>query len=545
MNTGKRLDHADMETCAEVISQTLKAAGISHAFGYPGGEVVDLIEALDRNGIEFLLTGHESTAAFMAAATGRLTGRPGVCLATVGPGACNLVIGVGCAFLDRDPLLAFSATTAVGRVNINNKQNLALQAMFAPISKWSATLPGQGTAGSVCSAVEVACRPPRGPVYLGLPSDLANRPDQSNGLGPEPPKLPAADDSRFDDLVDTLNRSSQPIGVIGLALNAHEDAAAVRRFFAATGIPFAVMPQAKGVADEAGEMFLGTAAAAAGEAFILDWVRQSDCILGLGFDPVETPAGWHQGRTFCSIANAPVGFGDYHPDVECIGSVGALAGRLQQAYRGNPGWSRTGVEALRRKVAGAITPPVSSTAQGLSPFHLMRAVREVLPEAGIVTTGSGAHKMVMCQDWRTPAPGKFIVSNGLSAMGYGFSATLAAALAHPNLPVVSLIGDGEFAMMVHELETARRLKLNPLFVVLCDRSLAVIKVAQDEHKVPHRGVDFLPVDWAKVAEGFGVHSRVAATLPDLQSAVQCWIDSPELTVVVAPVDESLYAGLSY
>jgi acetolactate synthase-1/2/3 large subunit len=333
--------------------------------------------------------------------------------------------------------------------------------------------------------------------------------------------------------------------VVGLALEADCDFEGIRRFFASTGIPYAVMPQAKGVADEAGEMFLGTASAAAGESFVLEQLRQSDCILGLGFDPVETPAGWHLGRTFCSLANGPIGFGEFQPTWECLGQVGEVAERLRQAYRGNHDWSPAAVEGIRRQVAGAITPAVASTAQGLSLYHLMRAVREALPDEGIVTTGAGAHKMVMCQGWHTPAPKKFVVSNGLSAMGYGFSAALAAAFLYPQLPVLSLIGDGEFAMMVQELETARRLRIAPLYVVLCDRSLAVIKIAQDEHKVRHRGVDFLPVDWAKVAEAFGVRSAVAATLPEVQAAVRQWLENPELLVLAVPVDETLYAGLAY
>jgi acetolactate synthase-1/2/3 large subunit len=153
--------------------------------------------------------------------------------------------------------------------------------------------------------------------------------------------------------------------------------------------------------------------------------------------------------------------------------------------------------------------------------------------------------MLMAQAWRTPQPGHFLVSNGLSAMGYGVPAALVAAWLYPQQPVVCVTGDGGFAMMVQELETARRMGVSPLFVVLCDRALAVIKVAQNRRNFPHRGVDFSPVDWARVAEGFGARGVTAASLAEVQRAVGDWLSQRELTVLAVSVDETLYAGLTY
>jgi acetolactate synthase-1/2/3 large subunit len=186
-----------------------------------------------------------------------------------------------------------------------------------------------------------------------------------------------------------------------------------------------------------------------------------------------------------------------------------------------------------------------SGAAGLSPYHLMAALREALPGETIATTDVGAHKMLMAQAWRTPQPGHFLVSNGLSAMGYGVPAALVAAWLYPQQPVVCVTGDGGFAMMVQELETARRMGVSPLFVVLCDRALAVIKVAQNRRSLPHRGVDFSPVDWARVAEGFGARGVTAASLAEVQRAVGDWLSQRELTVLAVSVDETLYAGLTY
>lgn len=535
----------DRPTCASVAAQALQSAGIHHIFGHPGGEVVDFIEALAQHQVEFILTGHESAAAFMAGATGRLTGSPGACLATLGPGACNLVLGVGCAYLDRDPLLAFSARTATDRIRLSNKQNLALNAVFAPITKWSVAMAGANTASTIQSAITVARTPPHGPVYLSLPSDVATSPDRPADSAPPPPLQAASDCRAFQDVVRALNAARRPIGVVGIALEPKDDAAAVRQFFAETGIPYVVLPQAKGIADEEGERFLGTVAPGAGDAFIVEWLQQSDCLLGIGFDPVESSQDWHFRQPLYSLANGPVGFDEYRPAAECTGDVTVLLQDLRAAYRGSSIWTQVELNNIRRRVAAVIIPPAVSSAVGLSPYHLMRTVQEAAPEGTTVTTDVGAHKMLLAQVWRTRQPRTFLVSNGLSAMGYGVPAALAASWLRPEEPVVGVIGDGGFAMMVQELETARRMKATPLFVVLRDRSLAVIKVAQAMRGIPYRGVDFTNVDWAQVAEGFGVRGQTAETISQVERAIGEWASKPEITVLSVPVDETLYAGLTY
>ena len=539
------MSNLDDRSVAAIAAQTLHSCGVRFVFGHPGGEVVDFIEALVQHDIAFILTGHESAAAFMAGAIGRLTGSPGVCLTTLGPGACNLVLGVACAYLDRDPLLAISARSATNRINISNKQNLSLNNIFAPITKWSVALDGASTAGTLQTAIAVARTPPQGPVYLSLPADVAVGPDRPNDPAPVPPALPAPDDFAFEAIAHALNTARRPIGVVGLALDPQQDMAAVRRFFTETGIPYVVLPQAKGIADEDGDGYLGTVAPGAGDALIVEWLEKSDCLLGVGFDPVESSQDWHYHRPLYSLANGPVGFNEYQPEAECIGDVTALLDRLRAAYRGHPEWTQSEVSELQRRVAAAIVPAAESGSAGLSPYHLMHALREATPDETILTTDVGAHKILIAQVWRTLQPHTFFVSNGLSAMGYAVSAALAAALLRPQQPVLSVVGDGGFAMMVQELETARRMGVAPLLVVLCDRSLAVIKVAQDMRGIPHRGVDIGPVDWAKVAEGFGAKGVTATTFDQVQRAVDDWLAQPELTVLAVPIDESLYLGLTY
>lgn len=532
------------ESCADVIARTLHDAGVRYAFGHPGGEVVELIDAFERRGIAFILTGHESTAAFMAATAGRLTGTPGVCIATLGPGACNLVLGVGSALLDRDPLLAITARTASHRIHRSNKQNLPLNTLFEPITKWSIALDTGGVAETIEQALKTAITPPRGSVYLSIPADIATAAPTA-AAAVNAPALPAADDTALDGIIQAVNTARLPVGVIGPAMNAVKDTPAVRRFFEQTGIPYVVTVQGKGIADESGGRFLGSVAPAAGEKHIIEWLEKSDCLLGVGFDPVEVSQLWHFDAPLHILAHGPVDFGEFQPPSVCTGDVSVMVERVGAAYAGAVSWADEDILQLRQRVDDAYRPAVSESPQGVAPYHLISELRNVLPENTIVSSDVGAHKNVIGQKWRVPEPGAFLMSNGLSSMGYGAASVMAAAMIHPDRPVVAITGDGAFAMMVQELETVRRMKTAPLFVVLCDASLAVIKVAQQLRGLPPAGVDFMPVDWVKVAEGFGIRGMAVHTLEQTKAAVAQWLDHREAMVLAVALDETLYTGLRY
>ncbi len=534
-----------MPSCAEAIAESLHEEKVRYVFGHPGGEIVDLIDALENAGIRFVLTGHEAAAAFMASATGRLTGTPGVCLATLGPGACNLVLGVGAAYLDRDPMLAVSARSPASRAGVSQKQNLSLHEVFDPVCKWSVALEESGVEATVRSAMGLAAAAPAGPVYLTIPNDVAVA-DASPAGGvraPERPECARAGDP--DTILKALNRAKRPVGVVGVALNVRQDSAAVRRFFATSRIPYVVLPQAKGVADEFSAGYLGTVASAAGDAALVKLIRRSDCLLGVGFDPVESAQEWHLRQPVYSVANAPIAFGDFAPERECVGDVTTLLNRLLEGYDGRPTWTADDIRESRNAVAHAICPGAGATPRGASPYHLLRELYETMPGETILSVDVGAHKMLISQVWRARSPGTFLTSNGLSAMGYGLPSALAAALIRPGRPVAGVFGDAGFAMMVQELETARRLDVRPLLVVLCDRSLAIVKVAQAMRRIPFRGVDFQPVDWARVADGFGARGVNVTSPEEMRRAGEEWLAKPELTVVAARVDEGLYTAMEY
>ncbi|MYI98487.1 MAG: thiamine pyrophosphate-binding protein, partial [Gemmatimonadetes bacterium] len=274
-------------------------------------------------------------------------------------------------------------------------------------------------------------------------------------------------------------------------------------------------------------------------------LQQSDCVLGIGFDPVEVSRLWHFDAPLQIVANAPVGFGTFTPPAACVGDVSALLGRIAEGYRGRCLWTADDIGYLRARVDAVYHPPSEEGPAGMSPYHLVGALRDALPDDAVVSSDVGAHKNVMGQRWRAPEPGTFLMSNGLSSMGYGVGAAMGAAMALPDRPVAAVTGDGAFAMMVQELETIRRTGIAPLIVVLYDASLAVIKIAQQARELPVTGVDFAPVEWVKVAEGFGIPAEDVSTPDETRDAVARWVRRRDARVLVARVDERLYTGLKY
>lgn len=532
-------------TNAQIIAKELYAAGVRYVFGQPGGEVVDLIEALAQAGLEFVLMGHESAAALAAGTLGLATGVPGVCLATLGPGACNLTLGLAEALLERHPLLAISARTP-DEATWYNHQRLPLNKLFALLTKESIALTDHACDEQIQHALEAALTPPYGPVYLSLPGDVAAKPPNPGGiLSQTMHMVPPTDWAELETIAAALNRARRPVVVVGLALDQQRDGAALREFLAATGLPYGDTPKTKGLVDPNGAGYLGTYLSASGDRLINQLIRQSDCIVGLGFDPIETTYDWHLEENYYSLVNASTAFGSFWPRHEVIGDVTELLTRLQRQYDGSPTWQTDDFAQLRSQVVAAISPEVEASAKGAAPLTVVRVLREHLPPETRLTVDTGQHKMLFAQAWQTDTPLSFFCSNGLSSMGVALPGAIALALHDRSRPVVCVIGDGCFNSMVHELETVHRLGLTPLMVVLCDQALSLIRLPQQMRGYPSRGVDFAPVDWAQVAQGYGLRGIWVHDSADLTAGVTDWVHHPQATVLAVQIDESLYRGNSY
>lgn len=517
-----------MPTTAEAIARALAEGGVDRLFGLPGGEVVALLDACRRAGIRFYLTGHEASAAFMAEVTGQITERAGVCVATLGPGAMNLSLGLANAFLDRAPVLALTAGLASTLESYFPHQRLPLASVFAGITKLSTVVDTVGPADLVTSSLVLAATPPYGPVHLTLPSDLALAPARTAAGQRIPLPTPPDAEASLEDVADALRRARRPLLIAGLGC-LPRDVPALRRFVDATAMPFVVTPKAKGVLPEDAPGFLGVVGGMALDRAVLETLDRADLLFGVGFDPVECDKDWYATREVVNLSRAPTSQGRYEP-LERIGDITDNLTRLLPRVAPRP-WPEADLEEARARLR---VPPIQG--QGLSPLQAVQALRDILPEDTILTCDVGSHKYYAGQFWRASAPHTFFMSNGLSAMGYGLPAAIAARLQFPSPPVVAVVGDGGMQMMLHNLTFLRQYRLAVVVVVFVDSSLSMIRIAQQRRGLEPYGVDFPSPDFAVVARGFGLTGTRVASVDDLKRAVDSAATAREPAVIHVPVN---------
>ncbi|MDP3880092.1 MAG: thiamine pyrophosphate-binding protein [Dehalococcoidales bacterium] len=432
-----------MATCAEVVARTLKENGISTIFGLPGGEVLDFLEACRREGLSFVLTRHEAAAAFMADVTGQITRRPGVCLSTLGPGATNLVSGVANAFLDRSPVLAITGQMSTRAAPYCTHQRIDLSSLFQPVTKQSIVLDARNTRSKVERAIEIATQGRMGPVHLLLPSDMAAQQDESYQADEAEANVYASysDERLMEKALAELNQARHPLVIVGVGVDPVGSSAIIADFIEKTRIPVMVTPKAKGLVSETNPLFLATAAGMAGDRVIVEFLQDVDLVVGIGFDPVESDKMWHKEKKILSIDTASTADGSYAPFLELIGDVNAILTRFLTAYTSNHAWEEKKLRAFRDEMREVSSSPVAASRRGLSPYHVILKLRQLLSPNAVLTTDVGAHKLLLGQLWETYEPLTFFMSNGFSSMGYGFPAAMAARLQFPDREVVSVSGE--------------------------------------------------------------------------------------------------------
>lgn len=527
-----------MATNAEVIAHTLAEAGSEIAFGLPGGEVANLLAACRDAGIQFFLTGHEASAAIMAEVTGQITGRPGVCISTLGPGAMNLCLGVANAFLDRSPMLALTGELHSKKASYFSHQRLPLTKIFQHFTKLSVTLDGKGTASTMHRCIDIATTPRLGPVHVALPSDLAAQVAYDGGA--EVRRVPEASQristQDFAAASEMLSKAERPLVVVGLGCRP-DDVPSLRAFIAATDIPFVATPKAKGSVSEDASGFLGVVGGMALDQVMLDTLGMADVLLGVGFDPVECDKDWYLRDGILNIDRAPSAEASYRP-AELLGDIGAILRELSARIQGTLSWPPQLLTERRAAIKARATP--NGRAEKLSPLAAIRSLREVLPRETILASDVGSHKYYAGQFWECYEPGRFFMSNGLSGMGYGVPAAIAAKIQRPHVPVVALVGDGGMLMMLHNLVFVHQYQVPIIIVVFVDESLSLIRVAQDRKGYGAYGVDFPAPDFAQVAVACGVDGARVRSVEELKKAVDAAVRTRRATLIQVPIDLTEY-----
>ena len=510
--------------------------------GHPGGEVVDLIEGFRQAGLEFVLTRHETSAAFMAEAMASASGIPGVCVATLGPGATNLVTGVAQAYLDRAPLIAFTGQLPADRFEITTHQKLDLRALFAPITKWQARLSARNAEDVIDRALREALRPRRGPVYLEVPSDVPRLvTDRRNDpqLRHVPPGTPetsaVVDRDHTRRAAYLLCRAKRPVMLVGLDANDETTAPALRHFAEEWKIPVMVSPKAKGAFREDHQLFLGTIEML-GTAKLYEYIDGCDLVMMVGFDPVEFDRDWAAKSDVIHIGPLPNDDRYYASAAELVGPVNESIAALR-SLAGAPAVTRSEdeIRAFRDSFRAFVAPK----RDGLTSQQVLAELRAALPEDALVTCDVGYNKAVTGQCMPMYLPKTFFMSNGLSSMGYGLAAALGLKLLYRDRQVACVLGDGGFAMLMADLETGVRQKLGVTVVVLVDDALSQIKAGQERKGYPVTGTTFGTLDYAALAKGFGITGHEVRTVAEIRDALRAR-SSGVPTLIAAHVDPSAY-----
>ena len=484
-----------------------------------------------------MLTRHETSAAFMAEAMASASGVPGACVVTLGPGATNVVTGVAHAYLDRSPLLAFAGQLPADRYEITTHQKLDLRGLFAPITKWQTRLTAQSAATVVDRALRLSLRPRRGPVLVEVPSDVPRQEATDTAI----PSAP----HRAESVVDAeaalaggalLNASRRPLVLAGMDANDDRVVTPLRRLAESWRIPVMVGPKAKGVFREDHPLFLGTIEGL-GTVKLFDFIDTCDLVLMVGFDPVEFDRGWTAAATVLHIGPLPNDDRYYPSAVELVGPVHEAIERLLAAA-GPPEPTHSSDEL--RRFREAFRAYVAPERPGLTAQQVLAELRAALPQDALVTCDVGYNKAVSAQCWPAYRPRTFFLSNGLSSMGYGLPAALGLKLLHRDRPVSCVLGDGGFAMVMAELETAVRLELGVTVVVLADDALSQIKAGQERRGYPATGTTFGPLDYTALARAFGIEGRDVRTVADCRDAFRAAAGISRPTLIAAHVDPAGY-----
>lgn len=536
---------------AELIVRFLQEAGVRWVFGIPSGPVLPLIEALRTSEVEFVLTASETSAGFMAATVGQLTGTPGVCVATLGPGATNLTTGVGAAWLDRAPVVAITCNVATPWLDRRIQMRIDHHGLFAPLTKASIALRPDNLATVVPHALQLARNEPPGPVHLDLPEDVASAEIQRVPLRADPSHradaaAPAPTDGKSSAAVvatiqAALSRASYPLVIAGLGFTRIGGQHRLLTFLENQRIPFITTLHGKGCLPESHALACGVLGRAR-RTDVQAFVNRSDCILAVGYDPIEINyEEWVGDRPILHLSNetaeeSPSLAFRLNDRVDLDAVLDELA--LLQPI-GNA-WEAAAIAEHRSHLDVALRPVGSAFAL----HHALDVLRERFPRDGILAYDVGAHTHQIATQWRTDLPATCLATNGWSSMGFGMPAAYAAGLVFPNRPVIGVVGDGGFQMTAGELALARRLNLRVPIVVLNDGWLGLMKVKQERKGHPLSGVA-LGEPPPSPEHYFGVPVRPARSPRDFAAALE-WafnLDGPsviEAFIDVEPYSETVF-----
>ncbi|WP_425406546.1 thiamine pyrophosphate-binding protein [Hwanghaeella sp.] len=530
----------------DIIARRLYDAGCRFAFGIPGGEVIAMIDALDRVGIRFILTKHENNAGFMAEGVYHLTGAPGILVTTVGPGLANGFNVVANAEQDRVPLIVLTGSVDPEEALTYNHQVFDHMAVLKPVTKGSFAL-GDGAVDVLADrAVRLALDDRPGPVHIDLPMSRQNKPAACVGAAPRAVNSATAPASgpELEQAKEWLAAAQRPIMIAGLdVLNSPGGAAEVAAFCERFNIPLITSYKAKGIVPEDAPLALGGAGLSpTADKSLLPLVKNADLILLAGYDPIEMRTGWRnvwdpRHQNVVEIAAATNDHYMHQSTISFVCDIAAGLRALGDGVSAAATWTNGAPAAAKEALAGAF-----GQNEAWGPAAIVETVRAALPRNGVATVDSGAHRILLSQVWSCFGERQLLQSTGLCTMGCALPLAIGAKVAEPDRPVVCFTGDAGLEMILGELATLRDLKLAVPVVVFVDKSLALIELKQRGVGLKNLAVDFDGTDFAAVGQALGGRGVTVASRDALASAMQEALAADTFTVLACTFDRKAYDG---
>jgi len=525
---------------SDLLVAALENEGVDRIFALPGEENLDVLESLRHSKIELVLTRHEQAAAFMAATQGRLTGRPGVCLSTLGPGALNFTTAAAYAHLGAMPMLMITGQKAIKSARQARFQIVDIVGAMRPLTKSTRQIVSAATIPTmVRDAFRVAVEERPGPVHLELPEDIAAEPAEARLVLPHPLDRPVASHEALDRTAAMVLEAKHPLIMIGAAGNRPRLVDALSDFVRRSRIPFFNTQMGKGAVTGGSNLYLGTAALSERD-YVHDAIDRADLIIAIGHDTVEKPP-FLMGRAAGGPKVIHVGYTSAHveevfyPDAELIGDIGAsviaLADRLEGRLSPDPAMAE-----LRKNILSHINERAEDERFPVIPQRLVHDIRAVMPEDGILCLDNGMYKIWFARNYRTHVANTLLLDNALATMGAGLPSAISAKLLNPQRRVMALCGDGGFMMNSQELETAVRLKLDLVVVIVEDSAYGMIRWKQAVDGFPDFGMTFGNPDFVAYANSYGGHGHRIASTAELVPTLEAVFAAGGVHVVAVPID---------
>lgn len=527
---------------SDLMVKALENEGVETIYGIPGEENLDFLNSLIDSSIELVLTRHEQAAGFMAATYGRLTGKPGVCLSTLGPGATNFVTAAAYAQLGGMPMVMLAGQKPIKKSKQGRFQIVDVVGLMRPITKDSIQIvDGNNIPSIVRDGFRQAVEERPGAVYLELPEDIAAEDTDASLFDVVGHQRPVANSEVIDDAVAMINAAKNPLLLIGAGANRKSTGEALLELINKTGIYFFNTQMGKGVIDERHEKFLGTAALSSHD-FLHCAIDRADLVINVGHDVIEKPPFLMEkgGKKVIHINFFAAHIDDvYFPQLNVVGDISNSIEQISSKISSSENKEYAYFERVKHEVNSHLTKYFEDDRFPMLPQRLVSILRDQLAAEDIVTLDNGVYKIWFARNYRCYLPNTLLLDNALATMGAGLASAMAAKQLYPHKKVVSVSGDGGFMMNSQELETAIRMKLDLVVIILNDNAYGMIKWKQEAMGFDNFGLDYNNPNFVQYAESFGAFGYRPESVSEFTVILRQALDSSGVHVIELPVDYSL------